>query len=243
MCHYEGHKAMSTGNRHIPIYHGWDDREEFGSHVFCSSLIRRSSAPVSLIPLRPEMFASFYKPGQRDGTNSFTYTRFLIPFLQGFSGWAIFADGADMVCLGDIAELWAMRDMYKAVQVVQHDYKTKHPRKYLGTSMEAENLDYRRKNWSSLMLINCSNFGWRQMTPEAVASMSGPELHSFDFLDADRVGEIPPEWNWLPQEYGPNPGARLLHFTAGIPGFPAYANTEMADSWAAEAVRVSHVTA
>lgn len=226
----------------IPVYYGWDDREEYGSHVFCSSLIRRSSAPVSLIPLRPEMFASFYAPDQRDGTNSFTYTRFLIPFLQGFTGWAIFADGADMVCLGDIAELWAQRDMYAAVQVVKHEYQTRHPVKYLGTPMEAANRDYRRKNWSSLMLINCANFGWRQMTPEKVASMSGAELHGFDFLDEDRVGSITPEWNWLPQEYGENPAAQLLHFTAGIPAFPAYSQTEMADEWAAEAVRVTHVS-
>jgi lipopolysaccharide biosynthesis glycosyltransferase len=189
------------------------------------------------------MFASFYPPGQRDGSNSFTYTRFLIPFLQDYRGWAIFADGADMVCLADIAELWALRDEYKAVQIVQHEYKTKHPRKYLGTAMESENRDYRRKNWSSVMLINCASYGWRQMKPEKVAAMFGAELHSLDFLPVDRVGTLPAEWNWMPQEFGSNPDAKLIHWTAGIPGFPAYAQTEMADAWAAEAARVTHVTA
>jgi hypothetical protein len=227
----------------IPVYHGWDDREEYGSHVFCSSLIRRSSAPVSLIPLRPEMFASFYPLGQRDGTNSFTYTRFLIPFLQGFTGWAIFADGADMICRCDIAELWAQRDEYKAVQVVGHTYKTRHPRKYIGTAMESDNRDYYRKNWSSLMLINCASFGWRQMTPERVAAMPGEKLHRFDFIDEDRIGQLPAVWGWMPQEFGDNPDAKIIHYTAGSPGFPAYARTEMADAWAAEACRVTHVTA
>ena len=225
----------------IPIYFGFDDREEFGSHAFCSSVIHRSSAPISLIPLRPRMFESFYSAGQRDGTNSFTYTRFLIPFLQGFTGWAIYADGADMVCLADIAELWALRDHYKAVQVVGHSYKTRHPRKYLGTSMESDNHDYHRKNWSSLMLINCSNFAWRQMTPEKVSQMTGAELHRFDFIDEDRIGLLPPEWNWLVQESGPSLDAKICHWTAGIPGFPAYAKTDMADVWKAETLRVTHV--
>ena len=226
----------------IPIYHGWDDREEFGVHAFCSSVIRRSSSPVSLIPLRAEMFASFYPPKQRDGSNSFTYTRFLIPFLQDYRGWAIFADGADMVCLADIAELWALRDEYMAVQVVGHSYKTRHPRKYLGTDMEADNRDYYRKNWSSLMLINCANYGWRQMKPESVAATPGERLHRFDFLDETRIGQLPAVWNWLPQEFGSNPDAKLIHWTAGIPGFPAYANTQMAGEWAREALRVTHVT-
>ena len=226
----------------IPIYHGWDDREEFGTHTFVSSVIHRATVPVSFIPLHLPMFAKFYAAGQRDGSNAFSFTRFLIPFLQDFKGWAIFADGADMVCKSDIAELWAMRDDYKAVQVVGHTYKTRHPRKYLGTSMEAENRDYFRKNWSSLMLINCGNFAWRQMTPERVAAMPGERLHRFDFVDEDRIGQLPAVWNWLPQEFGPNPDAKIVHYTAGIAGFPAYANTEMADDWAAEALRVTHVT-
>jgi hypothetical protein len=87
----------------IPIYYGFDPREEIGAHTFVSSVIHRASRPVSLIPLHADLFASFYPPNQRDGSNSFTYTRFLIPFLQDFRGWAIFADGADMVCLADIA--------------------------------------------------------------------------------------------------------------------------------------------
>jgi hypothetical protein len=226
----------------IPIYHGWDDREEFGSHVFCSSLIHRTSAPVSLIPLRAQMFASFYPPDQRDGSNAFTYTRFLIPFLQGFRGWAMFADGADMVCQADIAELWALRDEYKAVMVAPHVYKTKHPIKYRGTSMESPNRDYPCKNWSSLMLINCANFSWRQMTPEKVTATPGEFLHRLEFIPPDRIGYLPLEWNWLAQEYGANPAAKIIHHTAGIPAFPAYAASEMSDHWASAATKVTHVS-
>lgn len=226
----------------LPIYLGFDPREEAGSHTFCSSVIHRSSRPVSFCHLHLPHFKSFYSSGLRDGTNAFIYTRFLIPFLQGFKGWAIFADGADMVCLADIAELWALRDSSKAVQVVKHSYQTRHPRKYVGTAMEAANDDYPRKNWSSLMLINCQHPKWLGMKPERVEEMTGAQLHRFSWLDDELVGELPTEWNWLSQEYGPNPLAKIVHYTVGVPAFPAYSTTEMADEWAQEALRARHVT-
>lgn len=226
----------------IPLYAGFDEREEVGFHTFASSVIHRASRPVSIHPLHLGMFRGFYEEKHGDGTNAFIYTRFLIPFLQHFTGWAVFMDGADMVCLGDIAELWDHRDHYKAVQVVKHDYQTKHPRKYVGTQMEADNRDYPRKNWSSVMLINCGHFAWRQMTPERVMAMSGADLHQFAWVESERVGDIPREWNWLADEFGENKDAKLLHWTAGIPGFPAYANAPMADVWATAALKVTHAT-
>jgi lipopolysaccharide biosynthesis glycosyltransferase len=227
----------------IPVYYGFDPREEIGSHAFVSSVLHRSSWPVSLIPLHAKLFASFYPENMRDGTNAFTYTRFLIPFLQDYKGWAVFADGADMICRADIAELWALRDEYKDVLVVGHSYKTEHPRKYVGTSMESDNRDYVRKNWSSLMLINCHSSAWRRMTPEVVQKMSGEQLHRFDFISEDRIGFLPTVWNWLADEYGENADAKIVHWTAGIPAFPHYAQAPMADEWAREACRITHATA
>jgi hypothetical protein len=197
----------------IPIYTGFDPREEAGTHVFISSVIERATAPIAIMPLHLPMFTSFYSAGRRDGTNNFIYTRFLVPFLQNFTGWAIFADGADMLCKADIAELWALRNHYMAVQVVKHDYETKHPRKYVGTQMEAKNEDYPRKNWGSLMLINCAHYAWRQMTPE----------------------------NWL-DEYGENPQAKLIHWTTGTPAFPHYKDAPHAADFRRQLGRVNHVT-
>ncbi len=226
----------------IPVFVGFDPREEAGTHVFTSSLIHRASAPVSIIPLHRQHFASFYSKGQRDGTNAFTYTRFLIPFLQGWRGFAIFADGADMLMRADIAELWALRDHYKAVQVVKHDYQTKHPRKYLGTQMETSNYDYPRKQWSSVMLVNCAHYHWRDITPERVEQMTGPELHRFSWLKDELIGELPSEWNWLADEHGENKDAKIVHWTAGVPAFPAYAQAPHADEFRRQVELVNHVT-
>jgi hypothetical protein len=114
---------------------------------------------------------------------------------------------------------------------VKHDYRTKHPRKYVGSAIEADNHDYPRKNWSSVMIMNFAHWSWRGITPEVVASVPGRYLHRFEFIADRYVGELPAEWNWLADEYGPNPDAKLLHWTAGIPAFEHYKNASHAEEW------------
>jgi hypothetical protein len=209
----------------VPIFCGFDPREAAGFHVFCQSVIERSSVPVSFIPLHGPLL-NF--DGQRDGTNAFIYSRFLVPALMGYSGWAIFADASDMVCLDDIAKLWALREQHyfnTAVCVVKHDYKTKHPRKYIGTPMESDNLDYPGKNRSSLILWNCGHFANRRLTPELVKESPGSFLHRFQWLEEQQIGELPAEWNALALEQDIS-AASLVHFTLGSPGFAHYANCD-----------------
>ena len=65
---------------------------------------------------------------------------------------------------------------------------------------------------------------------------TGAELHRFTWLDDSRIGELPKEWNWLPDEYGINSNAKLLHYTLGAPSFHEFANTPMADEWHKERI-------
>lgn len=226
----------------ISLYSGFDPREEAGTWAFTSSVVEHCTSPIAIMPLHLPMFRSFYPPNMRDGTNAFIYTRFLVPFLQDFRGFAIFADGADMLCKADLSELWALRREDMAVQVVKHEYKTKHPRKYVGTQMEAVNGDYPRKNWSSLMLINCEHPAWKTLTPEAVSEMSGSDLHRFRFIPEDKIGGLPVVWNWLADEFGENPEARILHWTAGTPAFPHYKDTPHAEDFRRQVARMNYVT-
>lgn len=215
----------------ITIFAGFDGREAVGYHTFCQSVIENASEPVTISPLSLYSMRPFYKAGQRDGTNDFIYSRFLVPYLMGYQGWALFVDGCDMLCTGDIAELWRMQNPFKAVQVVQHDYRTKNPVKYIGTPMEAANEDYPKKNWTSVMLMNCSHYNWRGITPEAVEKSPGSYLHRLSFIDERYLGELPAEWNWLVDEYGPNEEAKLLHWTCGMPGFTGYKDAFGASKW------------
>lgn len=212
----------------IPLYCGFDPREAAGYHVFVQSVINKASVPVEFIPLHKPMLSGF--DGQRDGTNAFIYSRFLIPCLQGYQGWAIFADACDMVCMEDIYKLWGLRDESKGVMVVKHDYKTKMPRKYLGTPMEADNADYPRKNWSSVVLWNCGHPANRILTPEFIQESPGSFLHRFQWLRDDLIGELPPEWNALSLEQDLSL-ASLIHFTCGSPGFTAYKNCDGSEPW------------
>lgn len=207
----------------IRLFTGFDQREAVGWHAFAQSLIERASEPVQLIPMA--------QAAQRDGSNAFTYSRFLIPSLCDFSGWAIFVDGADMLLQADIAELWRLRDPRYAVQVVKHDYRTKYRRKYIGTVMECENRDYPRKNWSSVILWNCGHIRNFFLSPQNVADSTGADLHRFSWLADDEIGELPRAWNWLADEYGGNTAAKLLHFTAGIPAIFAHQHVPHAQDW------------
>lgn len=219
----------------IRIFAGYDPREAVGYHVFCSSVIRRSTDPVAIHPMGLSLLRG-YREKHTDGTNDFIYSRFLVPWLCGYEGWAIFCDGADMLCRGDIGELWSLRDSRKAIQVVQREYRTLSPIKYKGTVLEAHNPDYPRKNWSSVMLMNCEKL--TQLTPKFVEGASGKELHRFEFTQ--ELGEIPEEWNYLVGEQGFNSDAKLAHFTLGIPSFPAYRKCEFADEWREELSYVTH---
>jgi len=214
----------------IPIFVGYDPREAIAYHTCVNSIIRNASRPVSIVPVALNLFKD-YDETHTDGSNHFIYTRFLVPYLMSWTGSAIFIDG-DMIVRGDIAELWAMRDMSKDVQVVKHDYKTKMPVKYLG----AKNEDYPRKNWSSVILWNCASFPNRRLTPEFIQKSTGSELHRFSWIDDERIGELPHEWNWLPDEYGPNPAAKLLHYTLGTPCFHEFADTPQGNEWHRERI-------
>jgi hypothetical protein len=233
----------------LKIFTGFDKREAVGWHVFCQSVIERCSIPVEITPLS-ESFG-LAAGGQRDGTNAFTYARFLVPEICGFVGHALYVDGADMLVRSDIAELWDLADRTHAVQVVQHSYQSKHDEKYVGTSMQSQNRSYPRKNWSSLMLWNCGHPANHDLRHEFVRSQKGKSLHAFSWLEQEQekrksqypnrhlIGSLPMEWNWLVGEYDFNPGAKLVHFTLGIPGFTHYSGCDYASEWNAVLGRCS----
>lgn len=208
----------------VPLFVGYDPREAIAYHVFCQSVIEHASMPVQFIPLHAPMLSNF--DGQQDGTNAFIYSRYLIPSLQNLSGWALFCDG-DMIVKDDIAKLWALRDDRYAAMVVKHDYQTRHPRKYIGTPLENDNLDYPRKNWSSVTLWNCGHPSNRILSRKFVADAGGRLLHRFAWLKDEEIGDLPMEWNHLVLEY-PAMDAKLMHHTLGTPAFKHYSNSDIA---------------
>ena len=207
------------------IFIGFDQREACAYHTFVQSLINHSSIPLDITPLCLKSLVG-YKELHRDGGNDFVYSRFLSPFLNNFDGWAIYADG-DMVCQADILELLKLKDDSKAVMVAKHNYQTKQSKKYFNNKNE----NYPKKNWSSVILWNCSHPKHKILTPEFIQNQSGKFLHRFSWLDEDEIGEIPLEWNWLALEYPENKEAKIIHYTLGTPCLKEYKDTNMSDIW------------
>lgn len=210
----------------IHLFCGYDPREAIGWHVFVASVLDRATQPVAIHRLDA--------CGLKQGTNAFTYSRFLVPWLMSGEGRAIFADAADMLMLADVAELDALFDDSRAVQVVKHpSYRTRHPIKYVGTTMQCPNLSYARKNWASLMLLNCAHRRWAGLDPAAIEARRGLDLLQFAGIPDDEIGALPDTWNRLVDEGHAVEGAKVLHWTAGIPGFPHYAGAPAAAAWLA----------
>lgn len=205
----------------IRIFAGYDPRESIGYHVFCQSLIERTKEPLAITPI-------FGK--QRDGSNAFIYQRFLVPYFSKFQGKAIYLDGSDMLMLADIGDLNKLFDPTKAVQVVQHDYKTKHHLKYIGTPLEIRNQDYPRKNWSSLILWNNEHPRNKVLTPGYIDDHAGSELHRFDWLPDSLIGDLPRSWNVLVGEQE-HASTKIAHYTLGIPEFDHYKNCDYSSQW------------
>lgn len=212
----------------IPIYVGVDRKETVAFHVLSHSILERSSGPLSIVPLyRPNIREAFYRPrGEHDSTD-FSNSRWIIPHLQHYEGWAIFMD-SDMLCRADISELWEQRDDRYAVMVKKHYHVPKEQKKFLGQ----EQTKYMRKNWSSLVLFNCAKC--QPLTRHIVNTMSpGLWFHQFKWLPDDEIGSIEGPWNLLVDYDEYDPQAKLVHFTKGGP-WHGYDNVDYANEWRAE---------
>ena len=209
---------------------GFDPREAIAFDTLAHSIRRRASIPLTIQPLvQKELRSRGLYTRERGPTESteFSLTRFLVPALADYRGWSLFMD-CDMLCRVDIAELIARQQSDKAVSVVKHEYVPKTQRKFL----DQVQTKYERKNWSSLMLFN--NERCRALSADYVNSASGLELHRFQWVQDELIGDLPKEWNWLVTEYDYNPAAKLVHYTLGGPWFDAYRGCEYADEWFAE---------
>jgi lipopolysaccharide biosynthesis glycosyltransferase len=212
----------------LKIFVGMDLKVEPVAYaVFCQSVIEHSSIPVSFTPMALNTLSE-YTETHKDGSNAFIYSRFLVPYLCGFKGMALWVDG-DMIVRSDIAELLWEFQQDEAVKVVKHHYQTKHPIKYLG----AKNEDYPKKNWSSVMLWNCGHHLNKQLTPKFVMEKDGKYLHRFEWLKypEEQVGKLDETWNWLVSEYEYNPDAKLVHYTVGSPCFKDYQIGDYSEEW------------
>ena len=215
----------------LKVYIGWDSREDIAYQVARKTLLENASIPVTVEPIKlDELVANDLYTRDIDplASTEFTYSRFFVPHLAGYEGWALFCD-CDFMFFGDVADLQQYNDPDKAVYCVQHDYTPKEAVKMDGQAQTV----YPRKNWSSFMLFNCGHASTRQLTPDLVNRESGAYLHRMQWAQDEEIGSIPTAWNWLegwneePDSGKPN----AVHYTSGGPWFDNYQNVAYADIW------------
>ena len=210
----------------INIFIGYDNKEKLAYNVLSHSIIQNSTKPVAITPIAlNHLKDDFVRERNALSSTEFSFSRFMIPHLMNYQGWALFMD-CDMLMFEDVSELWRMRDDSKAIQVCKHDYVPKEKTKFLGQTQTA----YPKKNWSSFMLMNCKKCS--SLTPDYVNRASGLELHQFKWLEGDHlIGDLPLEWNWLVGEYEHKDDVKNVHYTKGGPWFEEYARCDYSQDW------------
>jgi hypothetical protein len=208
------------------IFIGYEDKQAIAFEVLRYSLARHSSSPLDIRPLHLatlEREIGFRRPHDPLQSTEFTYSRFLVPHLCGFEGPALYLD-CDMVCLGDVMELFALDLERPWLRVVKHEHHPTSTRKMDGKVQTS----YPRKNWSSLMLLNCAALTcW---TREAVESQPARWLHRFEPVPDACIGDLPPTWNVLDRY---DQGTKLVHYTEGGPWLAEYRDHPYGDVWLA----------
>ena len=224
---YDYNKKVSelSKGKHINIYIGYDSRHRDLAELNKKALEHSIRFGAGSGPTYNEMdkwvpeikFLDISKIPEynRDYANQsteFTYSRFLIPYLENYEGFSIFLDD-DILFTESILPMFYFLDMDDAVACIKYDFD-----KYAETKFTGEkNVSYPKKLWSSLMIFNNGHEDCKKLTPEVVNTESGKYLHQFEWTD--KISEIPDwyvfteghdteETNWRPSAY---------HYTRGGP--------------------------
>ncbi|MBI4197078.1 MAG: glycosyltransferase [Deltaproteobacteria bacterium] len=206
------------------IFIGFDPGSEIAYHVLKYSIEKHASRPVEISPLRLKDIVAktgFRREKDPLATTEFTYTRFLVPYLCGFKGKALFMDN-DMLCFSDINELFDLDLDSYWLRVVKHNYHSEVAIKLDGRPQT----NYPRKNWSSLMLLNCKRLTcWSK---EDVEMKPASWLHRFEPIPDEFIGEIPKGWNVL-ERY--DESTKLIHYTEGGPWYENHKSHPYGKIW------------
>jgi hypothetical protein len=217
---------MST----LTIYVGHDPREQLAYDVCVHSLKKRTDA--NIVKLSTSLIPEYKRPKGEHESTDFTYSRFFVPYLNGFKGFAMFVD-CDYVFLDDPAKLLKTDEYWRSPVSV-----CKHPQYVPNSYIKMDGIHQHTmpmKNWASLMLFNCAHPDLKILTPQYVNTvMPGRSLHQFEWIkEKESIGSIPLDWNCLDGYYHlANPKA--IHYTDGGPWFKDYQHTFYSQYWYAE---------
>lgn len=220
------------------VYVGYDSRESDAYRACVNSMRARASVQPLVMPVSMNLLGEVYRrrTTRRNGalfdelsqepmSTEFSLARFFVPKLAR-SGWALFCD-CDFLWRCDVGEVFAHADPAYAVLVVKHRHEG-------GDSIKMDaqpQTYYARKNWSSLMLLNCDAPEWQSLTLEQLNSLHKHSLHGFSWIEEKRIGALPLDYNWLAGVSPDFDDPRVVHYTLGVPSMAGYERSPFAEEW------------
>ena len=233
------------------IYIGYDPREQDAVEVLQYTIEKYATQPLNIVTLNqlnlrriglyrraPHMDSTCWGTKKdmydyfdnRPLSTEFSFSRFLTPMLNQMEGYAVFMD-CDMYFRSDPCELFEFvkrPDQQKyAVWCVKHNYS--HGGNLVRKMYGCPQTTYGKKNWSSVIVWNCSHPSNKNLTVDDVNTKDGTWLHQFSWLSEDEIGSIPEEWNFLDSHSDESIDAKNVHFTTGGPWFSNWKATRGKD--------------
>ncbi len=155
--------------------------------------------------------------------NPFARTRYLVPLIdyKPENKWVAFVDD-DFLFFRNPLSLYKTLDDNKMLYVAKHpEYVSVTTIKMAGKEKLKgwRNVNYPRKNWSSLMIFNKEKF---PLTTKEIFHSPMSYLHQLEWTGSEEnIGSIPLEWNWLVgEEHCPDQeDINAAHFTLGGPWY------------------------
>jgi len=206
---------------HTRVYVGWDCRDPRALDVCLFSIQRHASDLVEIVSLKPKTVGSLCDARPEPNRSNQALSRYLVPFLNGFEGWAAFVS-SDVLFQADIYELWQHRNSGYAV---------------MGVPAVARN-EPDTVLRSSLLLWNCGHPANRCLIPDVVAGQDAETLARLDWLQRNMIGTLPPAWCWRDGDSDPDQTPKAIEFAPRKPWLGETALCPYADRWQGEAVRV-----
>jgi len=216
------------------IFVGYDKTQKDAYNVAVKTIQNHSDIEIVKLDLKG---LPLYNRPLHEGSTEFSFSRFWVPNLCEYKGYAAFVD-CDILVLDDVNKMMQYVEPHNAVTCVQHNYTPKSDVK-----MDSrKNVSYPRKNWSSVMVFNCAHpLIKHNLTPDKLNNVSGLYLHRMLWAESNSplaIGSLPLEWNTLSGYYDiDNP--KIIHYTDGGPWYNEYKNCQYAELWLNEHEKIN----
>ena len=191
--------SKQRANKPLTIYVGYDSRHsdiaEISKFAIEDSIKNINSNYTDFFKDKEEPIIKFldkskikeYTREDKNQSTEFTYTRFLIPYLENYEGISMFLDD-DIIFRKSPLELSYFLSPKNAVACLQYEYDDFPEKKFDGQN----NVTYPKKLWSSFMVFNNNHPDCKKLTPEIVNTETGKYLHQFEWTQ--NIDMIPEQY-------------------------------------------------